>query len=381
MSYYMRQHKSRFKEKGQAMTEFAIAVSFFLIPLFFGISLIAKYIDMKQANVQAARYQAWEYTVWYADNGELRSGFDVDGLTQPIKSTAETRNESKQRFYRNVGNEEDTFKIEGTDKDSSWNQSERNQLWTNHRGEPLYGGVDGQGATLENSEPTPPPPGVIGTVTDLLIAGIEGAFSLVQSILSSVGSSAGFDAVNKDGYAVAHESMRIDGNPEMKRVTEFNDGPGQRLDGSKQPVGMSISTTASVLSDGWSAGGVDHAYNQVGGATPTTALKQLMEIGVVATAVNTVAALFPELSPCGERSRGEFIDGTQHFNPNGSFWLGYIDTDAVHSDRLYDPLDSNNDASDVGSLTTGSQQCNDAGKCVLEPVNPRPNVRDRECDR
>ena len=133
----MRQHKSRFKEKGQAMTEFAIAVSFFLIPLFFGISLIAKYIDMKQANVQAARYQAWEYTVWYADNGELRSGFDVDGLTQPIKSTAETRNESKQRFYRNVGNEEDTFKIEGTDKDNSWNQSERNQLWTNHRGEPL----------------------------------------------------------------------------------------------------------------------------------------------------------------------------------------------------------------------------------------------------
>ena len=88
---------------GQAMTEFLICASFALIPLFLGISLLAKYIDIKQAAIQAARYQAWEYTVWYADNSEPMSGFNA--VTQPIKSTTATQKEARLRFFSDPGTE------------------------------------------------------------------------------------------------------------------------------------------------------------------------------------------------------------------------------------------------------------------------------------
>ena len=58
------------------MTEFLICASFALVPLFFGISLLGKYIDIKQTAIQAARYEAWEYTVWFADDNEPMTGFD-----------------------------------------------------------------------------------------------------------------------------------------------------------------------------------------------------------------------------------------------------------------------------------------------------------------
>ena len=85
------------KINGQAMTEFLICASFALIPLFLGISLLAKYIDIKQAAIQAARYQAWEYTVWYGNDSEPMTGFNA--VTQPIKSTSATQNETRRRFF------------------------------------------------------------------------------------------------------------------------------------------------------------------------------------------------------------------------------------------------------------------------------------------
>ena len=78
------------------MTEFLICASFVLIPLFLGLSMLAKYIDIKQAAVQAARYEAWEYTVWYATDTEniitreMMSGFgdgeDDKFVVQPLKN-------------------------------------------------------------------------------------------------------------------------------------------------------------------------------------------------------------------------------------------------------------------------------------------------------
>ena len=82
---------------GQAMTEFLICASFVLLPLFLGISLLAKYIDIKQTTIQAARYQAWEYTVWYANSGQPMPSFNA--VSQPIKSTAQTQEETERRFF------------------------------------------------------------------------------------------------------------------------------------------------------------------------------------------------------------------------------------------------------------------------------------------
>jgi hypothetical protein len=46
-------------ERGQAMTEVLIAATFILVPLFLIVPAFGKFIDMRHATIQAARYQAW----------------------------------------------------------------------------------------------------------------------------------------------------------------------------------------------------------------------------------------------------------------------------------------------------------------------------------
>jgi hypothetical protein len=383
MHHFIRQ--SRWTEKGQAMTEFLIAASFFLIPLFLGMSLIAKYIDIKQANVEAARYQAWEYTVWYANDterdyfgngGEIMSGFTA--ADQPIKARWETRNESKQRFYRNPGTENTTFPILDADQAAPWDADEANPLWRNHRGQVLYAAEDGALASLDSSDDTPTIP-VVGDIMNLLLDGIGVAFNLIGQLLGALQSPVGFNAINTNGYAVANESMKISAN--RRTFNRMAGDPSDRvfrLDGSDSvsvngnPIAddFSIVTTASVLTDGWSAGGGDHVYRQAGGTVPTTALNAILDAIPGFSAMWSIAsALAPELMPCDPLYNHPFDN-----NPNGSFWLGYIDIDAVHPDRLVA------DISDPGT-TNGTHSCNDAGMCDFVPVVPRPAVEDRECNR
>lgn len=382
----MDQRSNRKTEHGQAMVEFLISASFFLIPLFLGMSLIAKYIDIKQTNVQAARYQAWEYTVWYANdivraplsnpNGELMSGFTA--ADQPIKSTLETRNETKQRFYRNPGDETTTFPILDTDQISAWDANNANPLWRNHRGMALYAGVDGNLANLASSDDTPTLP-VVGSIINFFMDGIAMAYGLVGELLNGAGAAVGFNAINNNGYTVASESMQIATNPVFNRMAGDPANRAFSLDGSDSvTVGgntiannMSIVTTASVLTDAWSAGGGDHVFRQAGGTAPTTALAALLnEIPGFNTMWSIAAALAPELIPCDPPYNHPFDD-----NPNGSFWLGYLDIDAVHPDRLIpDPADPD--------TRNGAQSCNDAGICDFsELVVERPPVEERECKR
>ena len=90
-------------QSGQAMTEMVIAASFVLIPLFLLIPWLGKYIDLQQSAIQAARYEAWEYTVWYNDVAtEAPAGaVDQNGsqITMPEKSIAELQAEARQRFF------------------------------------------------------------------------------------------------------------------------------------------------------------------------------------------------------------------------------------------------------------------------------------------
>lgn len=63
------------KAGGQAMVELLIVAGFVLIPLFLAIPLIGKYLDVRSAAVQAARYAAWERTVWYGGDSASKLGW------------------------------------------------------------------------------------------------------------------------------------------------------------------------------------------------------------------------------------------------------------------------------------------------------------------
>jgi len=62
--------------RGSALTEFFF-LTIIMLPLFFGIPMIGKLIDLKQTAVQAGRYAAWEATTNYGVTIATR----MDGLS------------------------------------------------------------------------------------------------------------------------------------------------------------------------------------------------------------------------------------------------------------------------------------------------------------
>ncbi|MFV0478341.1 MAG: hypothetical protein ACK5ME_10960 [Parahaliea sp.] len=59
----------RYSESGSASVELIIGC-LAAIPLFFGISLLGKYADMRHKTVEAARYVAWEEVIWEGDKSQ-----------------------------------------------------------------------------------------------------------------------------------------------------------------------------------------------------------------------------------------------------------------------------------------------------------------------
>ena len=341
-------NKLRQTEKGQAMTEFLICASFALVPLFLGISMLAKYIDIKQTAIQAARYEAWEYTVWYADDTQPSTGFDA--ADQPIKSTILTQVETQQRFFNNPGSEITTLDITDTDKTLGWSA---NPLWVDHTGMLLYNGSSGAGASLQSSEDTPTVP-VVGDIINAILDVIDFAMSAFGSLLDFLGSSAGFTAINTDAYAKSTVSMQVAVNPTFINFTEL-DGTDKVVSGLNSGS-IDFVSSAGVVSDGWNAGGAEHTFNQAAGAIPSSLFKALTDIPLVNTIWNAVAILAPELRLCNP-------GGIWGPNDKGSLWLGHVDIDAVHPDRLEEG---------------GEHVCNEAGMCDFQPVVER-SYDTRDC--
>lgn len=99
------------QQRGQAITEFNVTAAFVLIPLFIMIPLLGKYIDMKHASVQAARYMAWERTVWFDDSSNPEKNTVPNEVLYPSKraSTIARKKrhdnlviETRQRFFGSV---------------------------------------------------------------------------------------------------------------------------------------------------------------------------------------------------------------------------------------------------------------------------------------
>ena len=82
-------------QHGQAMVEFVIAM-LVLLPIFFMIPILGKYLDIKMATISAARYEAWERTVAYPSS---------TSWAQHTKTQAVLRQEVIDNFYAPPNNQ------------------------------------------------------------------------------------------------------------------------------------------------------------------------------------------------------------------------------------------------------------------------------------
>ncbi|MEX2524205.1 MAG: hypothetical protein WD750_04545 [Gammaproteobacteria bacterium] len=327
------------RQHGQAMTEFQIAAVYILVPLFLFIPLLGKYIDIKHAAIGAARYQAWEYTAWHnpADNHDIMTNFTAASV--PKKSPGQTTTEAQQRFFSAIREGDDAVPISTSDRTDGWDAEDRNPLWTDHRAEPLFTGT--MASTINTSDDTPGFKifGIdSGDVISFILDALDFVFDAFGTLLSIIPGNSGaeFSAINTDGYIRSSVTAPVRMFP---NAIDVYDGASFQ----------NIPARAGVLSESWNSGGTLHTYSQVGGAVPATLLKELLTMPVLGEIWDVIAFLAPELTRCKPTFHSPLV------GEDGSLWLGYVDSDTVHPDRL---------------SGGGTHVCDDAGRCRLKPNIP-----------
>jgi len=344
----MRKRSSPYRSsaRGQAMTELLVAASAILVPLFLIVPAFGKLIDMRHATIQAARYQAWEYTVWYAENcertvftfdvadpEECQSGGFEEHNAQPVKAREIVRLEAIERFMGSP----DGSPLSAIDP-SVVSLSPSNLSWYDHTAAIM---VDNTVAGTMVSSRSPDGLPVIDTILDTVLGVIEFVFGAFGDVLGFLGSDAGFDAINTDGMAAADVTLTMNSAAIKRLFAQENATPMPDL---------TFNASAAVLTDGWNAGGRQHTYNQASGMVVTSGLRALQDLPVLSTVWDLITGIIaPELRRCNVQN---FLQDPFDASPDdnqGSLWFGHVDSEAVHRDRLDDG--------------TEDHTCDDAGRC------------------
>jgi len=259
-------------QNGQAATEFIVAAVFFLVPLFLIIPLLGKYIDIRHAAIEQARYEAWEYTVWSGPKEQIMTGIK-DTQSSGRKSYARTRRQGIKIFFSNPRSRD------YGQPDADYRE---NPLWVDHRGASLFpmetAHLDGE--IREN--PTPDP---TAGIFDVILKVLSWMFKAFGEVMSWVGVHADFDAIYTDAYFTSRVDVQVRSIDDILPETGLH---GIKENRNTDP--LTISARASVLSNDWNAGSRDNATSETRGMVFTALLKPISDtLNVVATTFNHLA--------------------------------------------------------------------------------------------
>lgn len=266
-------------QRGQAMTEFIVVSVLFALPVFLMIPLLGKYIDMKSAAIQGARYVAWERTVFF---GGSAASVNWPGVA---KSDAEIRNELRQRVFS------ERAQISNDDKTASnWGGDGLKKAWHNRNGGEMLPSYNSVAQNVGNQDA----PGIVNDLLNLVVkvAGAVGNFRIETKGLynATVSVSASTQPVN----------MSLNGDP----LKAFD------------PRTLTFSDTNAILANTWSANGSSHVKQQAQGLTPTGIFNNPTVSSVWNALRNIASIAAPEIR---------------------SLELGKIEPDVVPPDRLVKP--------------------------------------------
>jgi hypothetical protein len=308
--------KSTKGQRGQALIETLIAAALVLVPLFLAIPVIAKYLDIRSHVVQAARYAAWERTVWFGGDAAEPMGLGSGGpfsnkWDANEKKDGEIRAELGARILSET-NANSGF----TDSDKSAGGSPygAKNFWRDRRGNVLanYGDVSGKFSGKDAD-------GVYNAPAPGLFNELFGPIMNVAAVVSNFTVETHGEYTTKVGLSVQQVAF----NPD----TGLGGCKGCDTEFLASGTPQTFSETNVLVANGWSANGPgslkdfgDHpekitVYNQTRGLTPTSLINP--PAGAFRTALDVLQTIalvfFPELST---------LD------------LGRIEVDKVPADRL-----------------------------------------------
>lgn len=218
------------------MTEFVVVAVLVLLPLYILIPVLGKYIDMKGAAIQGARYIAFERTVYFGGNTSSVKWPGAD------KTDAELENEMRMRVMTSGS------PIRSTDKDAgTWSTTGFRDNWKNRDGSRMlanYDSVKRAGGSQEDA------PGIVNMGLGALVkvADAIGSFTLEMKGLHSASVS-----ITPSTLPI---NMSWDGDP----AKQFN------------PSALTFIDHVAVLGNAWSTPGNGHVKKQTQGLTPTSVL-------------------------------------------------------------------------------------------------------------
>lgn len=258
-------------QSGQALVEFTIAAATVLLPLFLIIPLLGKYFDIKASAIQAARYAAWERTVWFGSTD----------WTAGAKTDLQIQREVQQRFFSDTA----TAKLQSTQGNmTGWGGTAGvKPLWRDRGGNPMLANYD---SDVTNASPRSQTPGTM----DAILTPVVNVVNVVDSILGSK-----FELDMKSLYTSTVNVRTVATLPIRNVMNNASTSSGTPA------FGM----TNVLVANGWSANGPDNVKKQVEGLTPTSVSQRdpLQTILNIAQYVFTVIA--PELMPDWLKFGGE----------------------------------------------------------------------------
>jgi len=271
------------------MTEFVVSASFVLVPLFLIVPAVGKYVDMKLAAVQSARYVAWEYTAHYSNLSDQPMGFSaLNRGEMPLKLLTTTQREAERRFLSDTSIEIST----STDR-SGYNTNDKNPLWTYHNGLAMYVPQGSAVANGNGSNATPDKLYIFGGIIGVIGAGLN----VIASAFNFLGIDAGFDAMNPDG------NLTIDGRYDVNVSMPVEPAPSYLTlnSGTRNPLfgnalNLTMTAKSSLLTETWGAGGADHTLYQAKGLVPTILIDTILNgWGIPIQDIASTVLLSPEL--------------------------------------------------------------------------------------
>jgi hypothetical protein len=256
------------QQRGQAIAEMIIASAFLLVPLFLLMTLLMKYIDMDVAAQEAARYAAFQRTV-YMPSSSLR------GATAATRTQQEIETAMRVRLFGDPGfvNEQQSQNLNGFIVNPLWKDQGNRQM------------VVAQSASLNT---------LSDSASGLLQDDATGAvFGTIHALGSLVGANIGFN-LDYDGLMAAQINL-TPVNPQGPIGYDNLATPSTLF----EHLGLVFKAQDSVLADGWSAQGPDNNKQQIQSVMPLsgtlfTALNDVIKVADFGG--NSGFGLFPDLS-------------------------------------------------------------------------------------
>jgi Flp pilus assembly protein TadG len=231
------------RQRGQAMSEFAIAMIAF-VPLVLGVIYIGKYSDIKHQAIQASRYAAFERAL---DPHSHEGGTTV-------------QDETVARFFRDGGQHAIGFQ----DKATGSTRSDENPVWAQVNDNPMIGQYPDVSVQFSSKS-------VKDSTTSTLMSPMDLAIKTMSGL-------------NDDGSAV-----EADVSVKVANISHF---------ATLSNINLSVGATTVIAGDPWNGGGAQDVANHFPSspfpppAVPQRVLGWLENLPLAGSLLNLITKLF-----------------------------------------------------------------------------------------